>query len=136
MSNAKRNNRNRKVTVFTVTIAIVVIATLLYKSYVGTERTAESFCRVLSEEKTRLATFPGDAYPSGIFNEELSNAQEFVNSFAKLEKVAPDEIMADVSTLKSLYAKIQSDPSQAIVAGLSGIEPEDNVKSWIKMNCR
>ncbi len=136
MSKAKLNDRNRKATTIAIIIAVVLIVTLLFKLSVGTDRSEESFCRVLSGEKARLATLPGDTYPSAIFNEEISSAQEFADSFARLEKVAPSEIQADVSTIKSLYAKIHSDPSQAIAAGLSGIEPEENVKEWIGVNCQ
>lgn len=114
---------------------LLLIFVLIMQGTKRPERSAESFCRVLSEEKSRLATFPGDTYPSGVFNEELSNAQEFADSFAKLEKVAPEEIRTDVSTIKSLYAKIHADPSQAIAVGLSGIDPEDNVEDWIENNC-
>lgn len=99
------------------------------------ERSLQSFCNVYSEEDSRLESLPGDSYPSGVFNEEISDASEFAVSFDRLEKAAPEEIRADVATLQSLYAKIHEDPSQAIAASLSGIEPEENVEEYIDANC-
>lgn len=133
-SRAAAFKQKHKISLIVAVLLLIFIVIALNNSQ--SKRSAASFCQVLSDEKSRLAAFPGNSYPSGIFNEELSNAQEFVDSFAKLEKVAPDEIKADVSTLKLLYVKIQSDPSQSLSAGLSGVEPEDNVKEWIVDNCK
>jgi len=78
---------------------------------------------------------PGSAYPSGVFNEELSDASAFASSFAKLEKRAPTEIKADVRILQRAYQTIHDNPTRAIAASLSAGAAEDHVKSWTNTHC-
>ena len=118
-------------------VAVILVAAIavLLAFIPKTERSAQAFCNTYNEEDARLSTLPGDTYPSGVFNEDISDAGEFAMSFSRLEKVAPEEIRADVSTLQSIYQKIDEDPSQAIAASLSGVQAEENVVDWINSNC-
>lgn len=117
---------------------IVIVATLLIFwliQQVGPQRSVTAYCSTYKEEKARLAKLPGDTWPAGIFNDELSDAGEIATSVGRLEKVAPDDIRSDVATIRSIYQKIHDDPSQAISASLSGVSAEQNVKKWTTDNC-
>jgi hypothetical protein len=94
-----------------------------------------AYCRAYRTEKAYLTTLPGDTYPSGVFNEELSDASAFAASFAKLEKRAPAEIQPDVRTLERAYAVIHDDPSKAIAASLGAGMADDHVKAWTNAHC-
>ncbi len=113
----------------------IIVLILLVAQFTTPKRSVAAYCDVYKEEKARLAKFPGDTWPSGVFNEALSDAGEFVTSFDRLEKVAPDDIKNDVETLRQLYKKMKDDPSSAIAASLSGAGAESSVKKWTKDHC-
>lgn len=116
-------------------IAIVIILVLIATTLSQPQRSVASFCKTFKEEKSRLSMLAGSTYPSGVFNKSVSDVGEFVISFDRLEKVAPDEIKGDVSMLKSVYQKIKDDPSNSISASLSGIGAENSVKKWAQNQC-
>lgn len=116
-------------------ILVVVFLIFAIVQFMTPHRSVTAYCKIYKEETTRLAALPGTTWPSGVFNDSLSDAGEFAKSFGKLEKVAPDEIRTDVATLKSIYQKIGDDPSQAISASLSGVSAESSVKDWTKSHC-
>lgn len=120
-----------------VALVLVVIGLLIFWfiQQAAPQRSVAAYCSTYKEEKARLAKLPGDTWPAGIFNDELSDAGEIATSVDRLEKVAPDEIRPDVATIRSIYQKIHDDPSQAIGASLSGVSAEQNVKDWTKNNC-
>lgn len=123
----------RKYVVLAVTLVLVAI---IFAGYIGRpSRSVTSFCDVFAQEDARLAKLPGDTWPSGVFKEDISDAGEFAESFSRLEKVAPEDIRADVATIQAIYEKIDEDPSQAIAASLSGIDAEEAVIDWIEANC-
>ena len=130
----KQDSKKRAVTIGAV-VVIAVLVVFLIAQTAAPGRSVASYCQVFKEEKTRLAKLPGDTWPSGVFNDALSDAGEFANSFSELEKVAPDEIRPDVATLQSIYKKIHDDPSQAIGASLSGASAESSVKKWTTDHC-
>ena len=99
------------------------------------ERSVAAYCTTFKDEKTRLSKLPGNTYPSGVFQDELSDASAFADAFGKLEKVAPNEIRPDVKTLQGIYKKMADDPSQAIAASLSGASAEQSVKKWNAEHC-
>lgn len=119
-----------------VVILVVVLLVLLITQLAAPKRSVAAYCQTYNEEKTRLAALPGNTWPSGVFNDAISDAGEFAVSFGKLEKVAPDEIAPDVKTLQGVYQKIHDDPSQAISASLSGTSAESSVKKWTVTNCK
>lgn len=127
-------NKKRNIIIAAAVIAAGLLIFWLIQQN-APERSVAAYCKVYGEEKARLAKLPGDTWPAGIFNDELSDAGEIANSVAKLEKVAPDEIHSDVATIKAIYQKIDADPSQAISAALSGAEAESNVKEWTSVHC-
>ena len=127
-------NKKRNIVIAAAVITVGLLIFWLIQQN-APERSVAAYCKVHGEEKARLAKLPGDTWPAGIFDDELSDAGEIANSVAKLEKVAPDEIRSDVTTIKAIYQKIDADPSQAISAALSGAEAESNVKEWTKTQC-
>lgn len=126
----------RTVTLVMVVGIIIAVLVSIFIIFGQPERSVASYCKVYEEEKARLAKLPGDTYPSGVFQDELSDAGAFADAFSKLEKVAPDEIRSDVKSLQGIYKKMADDPSQAIAAGLSGAGAEDSVKKWTANHCK
>lgn len=127
--------KKRNIVIAGVALVIIVLIFVIVQLVSGPQRSVAAYCQTFKEEKARLAKLPGDTWPTGVFNEELSDAGEIAASFSKLEKVAPDDIRPDIATLQSIYQKIDSDPSQAISASLSGVSAETNVKDWAKNHC-
>lgn len=95
-------------------IAIAFIAVNLAKP----KRSVAAYCTMHAQEKTRLATLPGDSWPSGVFDDSVGDAGEIANSLGRLEKVAPKELSPSLTDLQKLYQKIDDDPSQAIAAAM------------------
>lgn len=116
-------------------VVITAIGSLLATIFYAQERSVENYCNVYGQEKERLSKLPGDTYPSGVFNDEISDAGEFAAAFGRLEKVAPNEISNDVETLKKTYQKMHDDPSQALAASLSASSVDRSVKEWTTKNC-
>jgi hypothetical protein len=121
-------------------IAILVILALIPISgaiFTMTQptRSVASYCKVYKEEKARVIKLPGETYPSLLFDHQLSDAGEFVTSLNRLEKVAPNDIKPDVSTLKSLYQKLHDDPSQMVSVSFAAEPVDKNVANWTNSNC-
>ena len=116
-----------------VALALAVITVLLLTR---PQRSAASYCAAYKEEDGKLASANGTSYGVKVFSHKSSNAADFVNAFSRLEQVAPDEIRADVKTLRQVFQKIDADPSQAISAGVGGLSAEQSVTDWTKINCK
>ena len=130
-TNASPSRRN----ILLIVIAVIILTIAAFVVFGRSERSVAAYCKVYQSEKTRLSALPGNTYPSGVFNDEISDASEFATAFGKLESAAPDEIRSDVKTLQGIYKKIADDPSQAIAASLSGSGAEQNVKKWTIEHC-
>lgn len=126
---------NKRIIAGGAAILIILLIILLVAQLAAPKRSVAAYCQTYKDEKARLAALPGDTWPAGIFDDELSDAGEIAKSISKLEKVAPEEIRSDVATLQSIYQKIHDDPSQAISASLGGVSAEQNVKDWTKAHC-
>ncbi len=112
-----------------ITLAVVTIL------FMRPQRSATAYCEVYKTENTKLANAKGDAYSVAVFSRRSSSARDFAEAFARLDKVAPSDIEPDVKILKSVFEKIEKDPSQALSASLSGISAESSVKKWTSDNC-
>lgn len=119
-----------------VVLLLVIAAFLAYFLLQPPQRSTEAYCKVYTEEKARLATFPGDTYPSGVFREELSDAGEIAKSYGRLARVAPTDIQKDVETLEKSYKQIGSSSSNFLSAGFASIAPNQSVISWTEKNCK
>jgi len=133
---AKFNKLSPKQRTIAVISAIVVIIILIIGHVSTPSRSVASYCAVYSQEKTRLTKLPSGSYPSGVFNVSINTAGEIATSFSRLDRVAPTEIEPDVKTLGKLYAKMDSDPSQAIAASLSGASIDEALKAWTAQQCK
>ncbi|MBL8031279.1 MAG: hypothetical protein JNK33_03080, partial [Candidatus Doudnabacteria bacterium] len=114
-------------------IAVVVIAAFYSMQ---PKRSVAGYCKVYTQEKARLAKLPGDTYPSELFDDYLSDAGEIATSIGRLEKVAPDEIRPDVTTLNSLYENLDKDPSQLLNVSVAAKPVDNHVSDWTKQNCK
>ena len=121
--------------VILVTLLVVAIMAILLFQLMKPERSVASYCKVYKEEDAKLTEAQGDTYAVAVFSHKSSNPADFANAFSKLEQVAPSDIQPDVKTLKQLFQKIDSDPSQSMSASLSGLGAESNVKDWTETNC-
>ncbi len=134
-ANLKRLDYKKRNTIGIGTLLIVIIVTLLSLQLVRQERSVASYCKVYKEENAKLAKSQGDTYSVAVFSYSSNNPADFANAFSKLEQVAPNDIQPDVKTLKQLFQKIDSDPSQSMGASLSGLGAESSVKDWTSQHC-
>ena len=128
------NSRKRN-TIIAITLLIVVILIVSLFQIVKPNRSVASYCKVYKEQDAKLAKSQGDTYSVAVFSHSSNNPADFANAFSKLEEVAPNDIQPDVKTLKQLFQKIDSDPSQSMSASLSGLGAESSVKDWTNRNC-
>lgn len=124
----------RRIIIGSSLAVLALVAIIGYRMMVP-ERSVSAYCKTFTSEKARLAKYPGNTYPSGVFNDSLSDAGQFATSFGRLERVAPSDIQPDVVTLKTLYQKMHDDPSSTFAASLSGIGAENSVKQWTENHC-
>lgn len=137
LDKAKILGKSRKaILVRTVGLFIFILLGLLILHYASPKRSVAAYCQAYKEEKSRLTQLPGSTWPSGVFDDRISDAGEFAKSFGRLEKVAPNEITPDIRTLQGVYQKIHDDPSQAVSASLSGVSADESVKKWTRESCR
>jgi len=128
------DSQKRNIVILVTLLAVAIMAILLFQ-LMKPERSVASYCKVYKEEDAKLAKAQGDTYAVAVFSHKSSNPADFANAFSKLEQVAPSAIQPDVKTLKQLFQKIDSDPSQSMSASLSGLGAESNVKDWTETNC-
>lgn len=131
-----KRSSQRLIILIAAVVGIVIIVLIILFYLLQPKPSVSAYCQVYKEEKARLAKLPGDTYASAVFNDEISDAGEFANSFSRLESVAPSDIRPDITTLRGIYKKIHDDPSQAISAGLSGLGTEKSVKGWTADQCK
>ena len=87
-------------------------------------RSAEAFCAAYAKENSKLpkpSNFQERKYGVAGLTSSTSDPHNFANIFARLEKVAPDDIRPDVRALQLVFEKIEDDPSQELSAGLGGL---------------
>lgn len=119
-----------------IVVIVAAVGSLLATIFYAEQRSVENYCKVFTQEKERLSKLPGNTYPSGVFNDEISDAGEFAVSLGRLEKVAPDEILKDVEVLRKSYQVTDEDPSKAIAASLNAGSVDRSVKEWTAKNCQ
>ena len=132
----KNLNSRKRSAIIAITLLIVVILIVSLFQIVKPNRSVASYCKVYKEQDAKLAKSQGDTYSVAVFSHSSNNPADFANAFSKLEEVAPNDIQPDVKTLKQLFQKIDSDPSQSMSASLSGLGAESSVKDWTKRTWR
>jgi len=131
----KRFDHKKRTVVIIATLLGVIIVVILLFQFMKPERSVTSYCKVYKEEDAKLAKAQGDTYSVAVFSHSSNSPADFANALSKLEQVAPNDIQPDVKTLKQLFQKIDSDPSQNMSASLSGLGAESSVKDWTSQNC-
>lgn len=128
---------DRKKKLFAAVALVVLVLTVMIILILNTpQRSVASYCSAYKEENNKLASAKGTTYGVKVFSHRSSNPADFVAAFSRLEEVAPDEINADVKTLRQVFQKINDDPSQAIGASLSGLSSEQSVVDWTGSHCK
>ncbi len=125
----------RKQAIRLASVALLAIFVLVAVILLMPKRSVVAYCKVYQSESSKLANAKGDTYSVAVFSHRSSNAGDFAGAFTRLDKVAPNEIEPDVKILKSVFDKIEKDPSQALSASLSGISAESSVKKWTADHC-
>lgn len=134
----KGSDRRKQGTALGVIALIVILIILLIGQLMKPERSVAAYCKVYSQEKTRLTAMSNDSnpYPSGVFNVSVTDAAQIAISFGKLDPVAPKEIEPEVSSLQKLYQDIHDNPSHAFNNALNGGSLDDSLKAWTQQHCR
>ncbi len=114
---------------------VVVIVIVAFNTLIPPERSVVAYCKTWKEQETKLSHAYGDTYSTTVFSHSSNNPHDFAVALGKMDRVAPKEIEPDVKGLEAVFAKIDKDPSQAISASLSGIEPESSVTDWTNSHC-
>lgn len=88
---AKYQGLDPKQKKLTAVAALIVVAFILFLIFhaAAPQRSVAAYCDAFKQEKARIAKLPGDTWPSGVFNDSISDAGEFAKSFSRLDKVAP-----------------------------------------------
>jgi len=131
----KNFGSRKRNTLIAITLLVVIILIASLFQIIKPNRSVASYCKVYKEQDAKIAKSQGDTYSVAVFSHSSNNPADFANAFSKLEEVAPNDIQPDVKTLKQLFQKIDSDPSQNMSASLSGLGAESSVKDWTDQNC-
>lgn len=138
MDKAVSKIKKHKKVALVVAGSVIALAILVFfaAKLLTLQASVANYCKVYKDEKARLAALPNGSYPSGVFDKDLSDANEFATSFGRMAAVAPSSIKPDTQSLQSIYATIHNNPADAISASLSGVAPEASVEQWIGTNCK
>ncbi len=128
------NPKQRAIAAASILI-IAVLIVLAVTQLVAPKRSVAAYCKVYTQEKARIAKLPGDTYPSLLFDHPQNDASEFAASLGRLEKVAPDDIRPDITTLKSLYEKLHKDPSQMTSISFAAEPVDTSLSKWTSQRC-
>lgn len=125
---------NRRVIVLVVVVIILVILGFFLTQ---PKPSVAAYCKTYKEQRTKLSQATGNSYSVAVFPDaHSSDAGDFAVAFSELEKVAPSDIKPDVTSLKKIFEKIDSDPAQGLSASLSGLSAESSVKDWTDSHCK
>jgi hypothetical protein len=100
------------------------------------KRSIGAFCSVRQEQEAKLKNSVGTTYSSALFpGRHSSDAGDFADAMEKLERVAPDDIVADVRTQRLAFEKVKKDPLQSVSVALSAVSSENNLRTWSEQHC-
>jgi hypothetical protein len=128
------NPKQRAIAAASILI-IAVLVVLAIVQLAAPKRSVAAYCKVYTQEKARISKLPGDTYPSLLFDHQLNDASQFVASLGRLEKVAPDDIKPNITTLKSLYQKLHDDPSQMVSISFAADPVDTSLSKWTSQRC-
>lgn len=119
-----------------VIIGVLLVVVALFLLLRPSERSVAAYCTEYKKQQAALPHGSNDRYKAAMFTSSVNDPHKFAGAFAALERVAPDDIRPDVKTLKSVFDKIDKDPSQTFGASLSGLGAETNVEKWTQDHCK
>ena len=128
------NPKQRAITAVSI-LVILVLVIFAVMQLIAPKRSVAAYCKVYTQEKARIAKLPGNTYPSLLFDHPQNDASQFAVSLGRLEKVAPDDIRPDITTLKSLYEKLHNDPSQMTSISFAADPVDTSLKKWTGDHC-
>jgi hypothetical protein len=135
LAKLKSLNPKQRVIAAVSILIIAALIVLVITQLAAPKRSVAAYCKVYTQEKTRISKLPGDTYPSLLFGHQLNDASQFVTSLGRLEKVAPDDIRPNVTTLKSLYQKLHDDPSQMVSISFAADPVDTSLSKWTSQRC-
>ncbi len=112
-------------------LVLVVIAIILRTP----QRSVAAFCSEINKQNNILTT-SGRKYNLGPVYSSSDDMHAFAQAYGKLDQVAPSDIEPQVRTLKQTAEKIDSDPTQSLTAGLSGLSASTDVQNWVAAHCK
>lgn len=115
-------NKKQGYVLLTIAVAAAIIAIVFFVKPFSQERSIAAYCKVLSEEKEKQ----GDTDDYGLL----------AKRYAKLERVAPDDIHGDVARLQSTLETMHNDPDQALTTGLGALDSGNRIDDWEEKNCQ
>lgn len=74
-----------------------------------------------------------------LFSEKQGNTDDYgllAERYARLERVAPDDIHSDVTRLQSAFETMYNDPAQALATGLGTLDSGNRIDAWEESNCQ
>jgi hypothetical protein len=105
--------------VMVVGVAIVLLVALFFA--LQPQRSVASFCNVAGNEKSALA---GN-----------KNAADTLSAYQKLEPVAPDSIVSDVTTIRKGLEDNSANLSASLNESAGMIVSEGKVNTFLQSNC-
>jgi len=114
----KLSRKSRFVAVSAIMIAAIIVAII---QMLAPQPSVAAYCKRYKAENVAIA--------------QNNSPKDLVKAYAKLEQVAPSAVKSDTITMRKIYQKIDSDPSQSFTASFSGLSAEANIESWVKTNC-
>lgn len=104
-------------------IAIFILVAIIIGLFIAMQpqRTVENFCRSAKEEKSNFKA--------------NTSYDKLLESFRKLDTVAPKDIRSDTSLIVKGYDSIVSDPSKAVTSELGISSSQMRVNDYITKNC-
>jgi hypothetical protein len=111
--------RHKRVSVAAIIAAVAIVVVLFFA--LQPDRSIANFCKVANEEKQTIVG--------------SENYEKRLETYKKLERVAPEEIRPDVTTIRKGQQDIVDNPSNTFATelGLSG--SGDRLVKYISKNC-
>jgi len=113
------NRKRLKLIVIAIVLLLAVMMGMFY--FVQPERSVASFCRAAKIEKPVLT---GDV-----------SYDKQVESYKKLEAVAPEDIHSDITTIRKGYEDIVNNPSNTLSAGFGVAGAENRRNAYLHAHC-
>ena len=113
-------------------VILAAVLILFVIQFIQPQRSVGAYCRTYKQEDTELS----NAYGSAAFSQGSTNPSVYVTAFAKLDRVAPNDIEPEVNQLKKVFQTITTDPAQSLGASVSGLSAGTSVTNWTHIHCR